>query len=205
MSDLYDAGARALQDRFGTRALADRLDERIVTDALDNDDRAFIEARDMCFLATVDAQGRASCSYKGGDPGFIRVLDPRTLALPSYDGNGMYVSLGAVLDAGEVGLLFIDFEGQSRLRVQGRATIDPDDPLLSSWPEAQLVMRIAIRHVFPNCSRYIHEYALVQRSRFVPRTGRAAPVPAWKRSELASDVVPAADPARDPGRETRSR
>lgn len=205
MSDVYDAGARKLQDQFGTRPLADRLDERIIRDALDDDQRKFVEARDMCFLATVDAHGRASCSYKGGDPGFVRVLDSRTLAMPNYDGNGMYLSLGGVLDAGEVGLLFIDFEGQTRLRIQGTATIDPADPLLATWPEAEAVLRIAVRFVFPNCGRYIHKYKLVERSRFVPKADTATPVPAWKRSDLACDVLPDDDPANDPTRETLAR
>jgi predicted pyridoxine 5'-phosphate oxidase superfamily flavin-nucleotide-binding protein len=202
MSTLFGRGARQLQDRFGTRRLADRIDERLVRDVLDDGDRAFIEARDMFFLATVDAAGHASCSYKGGDPGFVRVLDARTLAFPCLDGNGMYVSMGAVAETGEVGLLFIDFEGQSRLRVNGHATLVDDEDLRAGWPEAQLVVRVAVREVFPNCPRYIHRYALVERSRFVPHVGCETPVPAWKRQEWAADVVPAGDPAHDPGRQS---
>ena len=205
MSELYGRGARQLQDRFGTRRLADRIDERLVKDVIDDGDRAFIERMDMLFLATVDAHGHASCSYKGGDPGFVRVLDPRTLAFPCQDGNGMFLSMGAVVETGEVGLLFIDFEAQSRLRVNGTASIDPADPLLADWPEAQLVVRVAVREVFPNCPRYIHRYTLVERSHFVPHRGCTTPVPSWKRSEWASDVVPDGDPARDPTRETRKR
>jgi uncharacterized protein len=205
MSSLYGDGARRLQDTFDTRRLADRIDERLVKDAIDEDARAVIEQRDMFFLATVDAHGHANCSYKGGDPGFVRVLDPRTLAFPSQDGNGMFLSMGAVLETGEVGLLFIDFEGQSRLRLNGTATIDPDDPLRAAWPEAQLVIRVAVREVFPNCPRYIHKYALVERSRFVPKPGCTTPVPSWKRSDWASDVVPDADPSRDPSREVVER
>jgi predicted pyridoxine 5'-phosphate oxidase superfamily flavin-nucleotide-binding protein len=205
MSKLYGDGARRLQDRFETRKLADRIDQGLVRDALDDGDRAFVARMDMFFLATVDARGHASCSYKGGEPGFVRVLDERTLAFPSQDGNGMFLSLGAVLETGEVGLLFIDFERQSRLRVNGKATIDPHDPLLATWPEAQLVVRVAVREVFPNCPRYIHKYALVERSRFVPRKECATPVPGWKRSPWAADALPPADPARDPSRKAFNR
>ena len=74
---LYHEGNRRFQDRFDTRRLADRIEERIVHDTIDDDDRAFIEARDMFFLATADADGRPQCSYKGGDPGFVRVLTSR--------------------------------------------------------------------------------------------------------------------------------
>ena len=63
----------------------------------------------MFFLATADADGRPTCSYKGGDPGFVRVVDDRTLAFPNYDGNGMYLSMGNVAANPEVGLLFLDF------------------------------------------------------------------------------------------------
>jgi hypothetical protein len=135
----------------------------------------------------------------------VRVLDPRTLAFPSCDGNGMFLSLGAVMETGEVGLLFIDFDGQSRVRVNGTASIDPDDPLRPTWPEADLVVRVAVRAVFPNCARYIHRYTLVERSRFVPRTSCTTPVPSWKRSAWAEDVVPDGDPSRDPSRESLKR
>ena len=205
MSTLYGRGARQLQDRFSTRPLADRIDQRLVKDSIGDSDRAFIERMDMFFLATVDAAGHASCSYKGGAPGFVRVVDPRSLAFPCQDGNGMFLSMGSVLETGEVGMLFIDFEEQSRLRVNGRATIDLDDPLRSSWPEAQLVVRVAVREVFPNCPRYIHKLATVERSAFVPRSGEVTLVPSWKKSEWASDVVPEGDPARDPSREVRKR
>src|SRR5205823_8586852 len=77
--------------------LADRLEERKVTDVIDEGDAAFIEAADMLFLATADEQGRPNCSYNGGDPGFVRVLDERTIAFPIYDGNGMFHSAGNLL------------------------------------------------------------------------------------------------------------
>ncbi|GAA4413694.1 hypothetical protein GCM10023168_36660 [Fodinibacter luteus] len=195
----FHAGSRELQDRFDTRALADRIDGLLVGDAIGEADRAFIEARDMFFLATADAQGRPTCSYKGGEPGFVRVLDPHTAAFPSYDGNGMYLSAGNVLVNPAVGMLFVDLERGHRLRLDGVASIDPDDPLLADHPEAQFVVRVRARAVYPNCPRYIHRYTLVRRSRFVPRPDCPTPVPEWKRSEWALDALPAHDPARDPG------
>jgi predicted pyridoxine 5'-phosphate oxidase superfamily flavin-nucleotide-binding protein len=197
VAGFYHEGNRRLQDAFDTRRLADRLEEVKVRDFIDERDRAFIESLDMFFLATADAQGRPSCSYKGGDPGFVRVLDERTIAFPNYDGNGMYLSLGNTLANPEVGLLFVCFERRRRLRLQGTASIDAGDELLPSWPEAQCVVRVRAREVFPNCPRYIHHYELVERSRFVPRTRQTTPVPDWKRTEWAADVLPEGDPARD--------
>jgi uncharacterized protein len=202
---LYNRRSRQLQDRFDTRRLADRIEERIVHDTIDDGDRAFIEGRDMFFIATVDEEGQPQSSYKGGDPGFVRVLDEHTIAFPVYDGNGMYLTAGNLLTTGKVGLLFIDFEGRKRMRLNGTASIDDDDPLLPEYPEAQLVVRVHATEVFPNCPRYIHEYKLVARSRFVPKTECETPVPQWKRSEWAHDVLPEEDPANDPSREVIPR
>jgi predicted pyridoxine 5'-phosphate oxidase superfamily flavin-nucleotide-binding protein len=195
----YHDGSRSLQDQFDTRALADRIDELLVSATISEHDQAFIEARDMFFLATADAKGRPTCSYKGGEPGFVRVLDEHTLAFPSYDGNGMYLSAGNVLVHPDVGLLFIDFEQGHRLRLNGTATIVHTPALLDRWPEAQFVVVVRALEVFPNCPRYIHRYQLVKRSRFVPRSECLTPVPAWKRSDWAVDALPQEDPARDPG------
>ena len=96
---MYHDGSRRLQDRFATRRLADRLVEVLVRSAFTDEDRAFIQSRPLFFLATADAEGRPECSYKGCPPGFVRVLDPQTLAFPSYDGNGMFKSLGNLLGA----------------------------------------------------------------------------------------------------------
>jgi uncharacterized protein len=186
----YHAGSRELQDQFGTRALADRLEDVNLRTAFNDADRRFIESLDMFFLATADEHGHPQCSYKGGDPGFVRVVGERQLAIPNYDGNGMYLSWGNVSVNPNVGLLFIDFAGQRRMRVNGTASINPDDALLGSYPEAQFVVRVTAAEIFPNCPRYIHRMELVERSKFVPRPGVETPEPAWKRSDWARDVVP---------------
>jgi len=198
VSPSYHEGSRALQDQFDTRRLADRLDERFRSHPrIEAEDRAFIERTDMFFLATADADGRPQCSYKGGDPGFVRVLDEQTIAFPNYDGNGMYLSLGNVLENPHVGLLFIDFTSArpSRLRLNGIASIDRADELIDAYPGAQLIVRIHATEVFPNCPRYIHRMTLIERSRFVPRADRETPVPDWKRASWACDVLPQGDPA----------
>jgi len=202
---LYHDGSRELQDRFDTRRLADRIEERIVHDQIDDGDRAFIEARDMFFIATTDEDGQPQSSYKGGEPGFVRVLDEKTIAFPLYDGNGMYLTAGNLMTTKKVGLLFIDFEGRKRMRLNGVASVADDDPLLAEFPEAQMIVRVTASEVFPNCPRYIHEYKLVKRSRFVPKRECETPVPQWKQSEWAHDVLPENDPANDPSREVIPR
>jgi uncharacterized protein len=195
MSMIYSPSSRELQDRFDTRRLADRLAEVKVRDRFTQEDRQFIEGLDMFFLATVDETGQPTCSYKGGDPGFVTVVDEKTLAFPNYDGNGMYLSMGNLAETQGVGLLFIDLEHQRRMRIDGVAQITASDPLLERYPEAQFVVRVEAKRVYPNCPRYIHKYRLVERSAFVPRESRTTPIPAWKQSAWACDVLPKDDPA----------
>jgi predicted pyridoxine 5'-phosphate oxidase superfamily flavin-nucleotide-binding protein len=200
-SAIYHDGNRDLQDRFDTRRIADRIEEVLVSDVISQHDKSFIESRDMFFLATADDAGLPNCSYKGGDPGFVRVVDEHTVAFPNFDGNGMYLSMGNVIVNPSVGLLFIDFERGHRMRLNGVASIDPQDPLMAEHPEAQFIVRVRAREVFPNCPRYIHRYKLVERSRFVPKKGTQTPVPGWKCADWSADALPAHDPARDPKRE----
>lgn len=196
MSRLYQESHRELQREFDTERLADRLEQVTYRARLTPEDRQFIEARDMFFLATADAQGRPNCSYKGGDPGFVRVLDETTLVFPNYDGNGMYLSFGNARMNPHVGLLFIDFETPKRLRLNGAASIEPVASVEPAYAEAQFVVKVQVREVFPNCPRYIHKYQLVERSKFVPRAGIATPIPAWKQFDWAQDVLPEGDPAK---------
>ena len=191
----YRGSHRQLQDRFDTRRLADRLAETAGDDLTPF--RDFIEARDMFFLATADASGQPQCSYKGGDPGLVRIVDATTLAFPVYDGNGMFLSAGNLTENPSVGLLFIDFETGSRLRVNGEASVDPQDPLLEAVPGALFVVRVRARSVFPNCRRYVHTHDDARRSVFVPRGDSPPPVPDWKRDPWFAGTLPADDPARD--------
>lgn len=192
----YRESHRRLQDRHDTRRLADRLAETAGDDLTPF--REFIEARDMFFIATADADGQPQCSYKGGDPGFVQVVDASTLAFPVYDGNGMFLTTGNLAENHAVGMLFISFEDGSRLRVNGDASIDADDPLTETIPGALFVVRVRARAVFPNCRRYVHTHSADQRSVFVPDGDAPPPVPDWKRDPWFAGTLPADDPAHDP-------
>lgn len=196
MTTLYGPNHRDLQDRFDTRRLADNVERRVVEPAISDFHRGFIEARDMFWLATVDHRGRPTVSYKGGDPGFVRMLDDTTLAFPSFDGNGMFYSMGNIAGNDQVGLLFTDFETPYRLRIQGTATIDDNDPLLDQVYEAQLIVRVAVTEVFRNCPRYVHRYDKVADSRYVPREGEDTPLAGWKRAKEIQPDLPAKDQGR---------
>jgi uncharacterized protein len=190
---MYHDGMRRLQDARDSRALADRLEQVTVRTALTEDDRAFIARCPMFFLATADANGHPDCSYKGGLPGFVRVLDATTLAIPDYDGNGMYRSWGNVLVNPHVGLLFLDFENPKRLRLNGTAQVSKRDPLLAEYPGAVFIIRVTATRIFPNCPRYIHKMKLVEHSVYAPRPDYSPPVPAWKTFDSFRDALPARD------------
>ena len=118
---MFHKGQRALQDKYGGRKVADKIAEVRRHDAFTDEDREIIETAPVFFLAT-SFEESVDCSMKGGEPGFIRVIGPSTLAFPDYDGNRMYRSLGNILNNPNVGLLFVRFDGVStRLRVNGVA------------------------------------------------------------------------------------
>lgn len=186
----YHEGSRHLQDQFGSRPLADRLEEVAVHPSLDPEEQALITRSAMFFLATADTTGQPECSYKGGFPGFVCVVDERTIAFPDYDGNGMFRSLGNVVVNPHVGLLFIDFAAPTRLRVSGTASLHVADPLLSAYPGAQMIVRVHIEHVLANCPRYVHKMQHIEYSPYVPQDAQTPPVPAWKQKAIYRDVLP---------------
>lgn len=181
MTIMFHDGNRQLQDQFDSRRIADRLEEKLTRTAFTEGDRAFIEGVSFFMLATADAKGQPDCSYKGGMPGFVRIVGPSELAFPDYDGNGMFKSLGNAMVNPSVGMLFIDMgEKPRRLRVNGTAKISRDDPLMQNFAGAQLLVRVTARAIFPNCPRYISTPGKTEPNVYAPRPGHVPPEPAWK-------------------------
>ena len=188
---LYHQGNRDLQDAFGSRALADRLAEKLVHDRFTDADAAFIAAQSFFFLATAGADGRPDSSFKGGLPGFARVVAPDLLVFPDYDGNGMFKSLGNIVANPHVGLLFIVMgERPQRLRVNGRAEVVSDDPLMAEMPGAQLLVKVTPTDIFPNCPRYIPDLATGTPSQDPPQADTPPVEPKWKSYGDFADVAP---------------
>lgn len=193
MSDFYGRQQRLLQEQHDTVNLADRLEQIIVAQQVGEQHQPFIESRDFFFLTTIDQRGYPTCSYKGGNPGLVRVVNPQELAFPSYDGNGMFLSMGNINGNPKIGMLFIDFETPHRIRVHGDARIQTDDPLLTEYPGAELIVRVAIKEIFINCPRYVHRMSRVANSKYVPQADKDTPAPQWKRIDAIQDVLPACD------------
>lgn len=190
MSEFYGPQHRKLQDATGMRRVADRLEEMSHTE-ITSEERDFIQSRTMFFLSTVDGAGRPTVSYKGGAQGFVRVTVDNLVEFPSYDGNGMFLSLGNIATTANVGMLFIDFERPHRLRLQGSARLSCDSADLASFPGAQYLIRVTPQKVFMNCGRYIHRPGSL--SHHVPRSDGQQPFPNWKRLNFFADTLSEAD------------
>ena len=190
---MYSQEQRKLQSDFGTEKLAEKLVDMIVKSTLDERERAFLESREMFFLSTVDKEGRPTVSFKGGSAGFLKAIDEKTIVFPSYDGNGMFLSMGNISATNQVGLLLIDFETPHRMRIQGKATANQSDPLLEEFPGANLIVRVEIEKTWINCPRYIPTYKKIASSKYIPRTDGSAPIAAWKKIEEVKEVLPPAD------------
>ena len=196
MSRLYGEQHRLLQAEFGTTQLADRVEAIACKTEFDADAKGFIEHQDMFFLSSIDHQGRPTVSYKGGDAGFVKVIDANTLMFPSYDGNGMFFSIGNISTNPQVGLLFISFEKPHRIRVQGTASLSREPALLSHYKEAEFVVVVKLSELWQNCPRYVHQMEKVRESRYVPRAACETPVAEWKRIDLMQDVILEKDKAK---------
>lgn len=184
----YHEGMREVQDRFDTRRLADRLAQLTYHQTFSDADVTFVRGASMFFLGTVDGDGRPDVSYKGGVPGFVRVVDERTLAFPSYDGNGQFRSLGNIVVNPNVSLLFIDFEHPKRIRLTGAATLH------DGGDDHDALVVVAVDQIWTNCPRYVHRMTLDELSVYAPRDGHVPPEPEWKRMSFVQDVLPGTDP-----------
>ncbi|HZX56888.1 MAG TPA: pyridoxamine 5'-phosphate oxidase family protein [Ilumatobacteraceae bacterium] len=191
MSTFYGDGQRRLQDEFDSRVLADVLEAAIVRPQIDDEAKAFIESRSFFFLSTVDADGQPTVSHKGGAVGFLRVIDPSTIVFPSYDGNGMFLSMGNIAQDGRIGLLFMDFERPHRLRCHANAVVSRNDPMIDEYPGADLIVRATVTSLFVNCPRYITPQATVGNSKYVPDDTGRAPLPGWKKIDALQPFLPA--------------
>ena len=193
MSIYYGESQRALQAQFGTTRMADRIEQLASHNEFNDDAKGFIENCEMFFLTSINDKGQPTVSYKGGDIGFVKALDSNTLIFPSYDGNGMFSSMGNITANANIGMLFISFEMPHRIRVQGTASISQDATLLAHYKEADFVVTVKLEECWQNCPRYIPKYEKVRNSRYVPRADCETPLAEWKRVDLLQDVLPPAD------------
>jgi predicted pyridoxine 5'-phosphate oxidase superfamily flavin-nucleotide-binding protein len=188
--DFYHDGSVRLQRRFGTEELASHLARRYALEELEAEHVEWIRGADAVFVASIDPLGRPDCSYKGGLPGFIHVPDTKTLEIPSYDGNGMYRTLGNAAAQPSVGLLFLFPELPAKLRVNGACEVLTAPDAVAAHHGAEAVMRVAIQAVFENCPRYLHDPKTGEHSVHCPRPDYQPPDPDWKKKPEYDGLLP---------------
>ncbi len=192
----YSHSQRKTQADQGCENLANAMATAIVFEEIQDDHQQFISTRDYFLLSTVNANGEPTVSYKGGHVGFVKVLSSTKLAFPSYDGNGMFYSMGNIAETAKIGMLFIDMETPHRVRLQGTASVTKDADLMSEFPGANMVVEIDVTSVFINCARYIHKHKRLGASKYLPDADGDQPFPAWKRIDFLQDTLPADDSGR---------
>ena len=124
---LFSAAVKAEQERLGSRAkFTDREWATEITDNL----RQFLDAIDTFFLATASADGRPYMQHRGGPPGFLKPIGPRTLAFADFAGNKQYITLGHLKENDRAHIFIPHFATQQRVKLWGRARVIEDDPML---------------------------------------------------------------------------
>lgn len=154
---------KAVQARLGSRSAYARMErEGGFETEITGDVAAFVAGQRSFFLATASAAGQPYIQHRGGPPGFLHVLDARTLAFADFAGNRQYVSLGNLAENPRVHLFLIDYAHQRRVKIWGEAKVVEDDPALlarltpagyRARPERAMVIRVAAWDA--NCPQHI--------------------------------------------------
>lgn len=177
-------GEHRLQGEFGSTQRAGKFYDDQVRDRLLPRMVEFVGRMEMAFVATSDGHGECDSSLRAGPPGFLRVLDDRTLAYPEYRGNGVFASLGNIAENGHVGILMVDFvESLIGLHVNGRARIVDDQEFRSRHPEHaadEVPGRRAERWVVVEV-----EEAYIHCRKHIPRMERVTSRRAWGTDDPA--------------------
>lgn len=132
----------------------------------------FIEAQEMMFVSTADQNGECDCSYRAGSPGFITVVDKKTIIYPEYNGNGVMASVGNLSENPNIGLLLIDFfQTTIGLHINGKVKIVKSDALdkvlegavdlidklnaVDSSSKVTCYLLIEVEEAYKHCSKHI--------------------------------------------------
>lgn len=164
VSDIaFTPTVKAEQTRHGSRDAYARMEQkRGWQDSVTDDLAAFIAERDSFYLATVSADGQPYIQHRGGKPGFLKVLDEKTLAFAEYAGNRQYITLGNLRENAKAYIFLMDYANRHRIKIWGRARAveddaaliervsDPDDPV----PPARIIV-FEIAAWDRNCPQFI--------------------------------------------------
>ena len=158
----FSDSVKEAQRHNGARANGERLENHPATrDTLTPELVRYIEERDSFFMATASREGWPYVQHRGGPPGFLRVLDERTLAFADFSGNRQYLSIGNLAENDRVHLFLMDWAHARRLKIWGRTEVVEDPDLVHSlMPEGydakpERVIRIRVEAWDMNCNQHI--------------------------------------------------
>ena len=139
----FTPSVKAVQERLGSRKAYARMEAGggWAVD-LDDDVRAFIAAQTGAFLATASADGQPYVQHRGGPPGFLRVLDARTIAFADFRGNRQYITVGNLVENPRVQLFLIDHARRQRVKIWGTARVSEDPALIARLTDASYDARV---------------------------------------------------------------
>ncbi|WP_035841062.1 pyridoxamine 5'-phosphate oxidase family protein [Kitasatospora azatica] len=169
-------GEHFLQQAHGSTERAERFYREQVLDHLNPRMREFVARQETVFVATSDTRGECDASFRAGPPGFLHVIDERTLAYPEYRGNGVLASLGNITENGHVGLLLVDFVREViGLHINGRARVLDDATLRGRVPglpvetapgrRAEHWVLVDIDEAYIHCAKHIPRFIPAPRTR----------------------------------------
>ena len=132
VSDIaFTPAVKAIQERLGSRATYTKVERgRGWRESVTPELASFIAERDSFYLGTASGEGRPYIQYRGGPPGFLKVLDERTLAFADYSGNRQYISVGNLSENDQAFIFLMDYPNRRRIKIWGRAKAVDDDPEL---------------------------------------------------------------------------
>lgn len=173
-------GEHKLQRRYGTRDRAQAFYGKQMLTYLNEDMRRYIQKQEMVFIATADSHGECDCSFRGGLPGFVRVLDEKRLVFPEYRGNGVLASLGNISENPHIGMWFGDFfDTTIGLHINGQATIIENEEF-ENWPnlpgpvardlavsggrKPERWISVEVREAYIHCSKHVPRFEKLEKS-----------------------------------------
>ncbi len=161
----FTPAVKAIQSAKGSRAHYERMElggswETSMSPQLEG----FLTELDMFYLGTANAAGQPYIQYRGGPPGFLRVIDDRTLGFADFGGNRQYITLGNLSENPKAFIFLMDYAHSRRIKLWGNAQVVEDDPVLmdrlvdpgySSKPERVILFELEAWDV--NCPKHIHK------------------------------------------------
>lgn len=158
----FTPGVRAEQRRFGSadtyaRLLSPELDDGA---ELGPRETAFLSARDGFFQATVSESGWPYVQFRGGAPGFLKIIDQQTISYADYRGNRQYISVGNLRHDDRVSIIAVDYVRRQRLKLWGHVRITEDADVVDllngpDGPRAERGVVIRIAAFDWNCPKHI--------------------------------------------------